>query len=150
MLLARTHPLPSVIYTHQAIHNTLNIELAGQFLLVAPDDMGIVSGSHDKTIRVWSMLNSSILMSPTTSTSPIPPTQTMVPSFPTSLSWQLQADGWTVENHMRLLWIPHDLRDRLLVPPNTLFISTRGSVMLNFEHAAFGESWAECYRPSLV
>ncbi|CAE6415401.1 unnamed protein product [Rhizoctonia solani] len=122
----------------------------------SPDGVHFVSGSEDKVIRVWDVgrewkgvLEGADSIASCAASS----TQNAISSFPFRpqvTSWDIDNDGWVVDNmSRRLLWIPLDIRPILLHPLNTLLLSTRGSIQLDFSNALMGESWVECYTPSM-
>ncbi|CCO36075.1 hypothetical protein BN14_10197 [Rhizoctonia solani AG-1 IB] len=116
----------------------------------SPDGSHIVSCSDDATIRFWDATSCARAIQANTSTSAAAKaSHTPSPnSDSTHDSWLVDDDGWAVDSHnRRLVWVPSDLRDSLLLPPNFLTIPTSGYYELGFEGANVGEKWADCYGP---
>ncbi|CAE6541303.1 unnamed protein product, partial [Rhizoctonia solani] len=102
-----------------------------------PGSASIVSGSHDRAIRIWDISDQS---SASWSTSSV------------YADWKLREDGWVIDpgsSSQLLIWVPHDLHASLMRPRNTLLISKKGFVKLNFDEAYIGSRWAECYVATL-
>ncbi|CAE7208581.1 unnamed protein product [Rhizoctonia solani] len=97
-----------------------------------PDGTCIVSGSQDKTIRVWNIMD--------------PEPSSSAPLL--YANWDLRQDGWVVDSRDSsnlLVWVPHDLHASLIRHRNTLLISRQGDFRLNFDGACMGSKWAHCY-----
>ena len=88
------------------------------------DGIHIVSGSDDETICVWRM-----------------------PRKPNQSLWERTPENWIIsspgEDH--LMWIPKVAR--LIRPFNTLLISNRGVVRVDFDQSMIGDGWVQCYTP---
>lgn len=115
----------------------------------SPDATQLVSASGDKAIRLWNAL-------PTTDdlfkdgvrledfskelADPIKPN--------TTPDWEIDHDGWVRDRQGRLLlWVPPDLRSILLVPHNSILLSSQGLIELEFSDAMIGDMWETCYEP---
>jgi hypothetical protein len=62
--------------------------------------------------------------------------------------WTIDSDGWVHDQDSRLvLWVPPDLRSGLVMPQNTMVMSSQGSIELDFMDARIGDMWQSCYRP---
>ncbi|KAG8762472.1 hypothetical protein FRC12_009018 [Ceratobasidium sp. 428] len=125
----------------------------------SPDGAQVVSGSGDSTIRIWdvpqplgqtgasdssaqSLVHTSDVISDT-ATSEQPNNHLVVQSNP---DWTLDSEGWVVNsNQERLIWIPLQHQGTLLRPPNSVIISRKGSLSLDFESANLGENWVKCF-----
>ncbi|KAG9086655.1 hypothetical protein FS749_003493 [Ceratobasidium sp. UAMH 11750] len=104
------------------------------------DGACIVSGSADGTIRIWDACTAQMTA---------PPLERDSHPVNSLTRWSLSEEGWVLTPELkRLIWVPPHLRDALLYPFNTLMISTRGFVKLDFSRANFGEDWRQCYNPS--
>ncbi|CAE6481290.1 unnamed protein product [Rhizoctonia solani] len=135
-------------------------------VMLSPDGAKFVSGSEDTTLRLWDVPKCQAPTNPpnksdtgveVSSSSPRQPN--MAPSVVDILThsssrghpvgpWVLGDDQWVRDSQSRLLiWVPHDLRDTLVRPHNTLVISSEGSTELDFSGAKIGDSWTECYSP---
>ncbi|CCO34143.1 Vegetative incompatibility protein HET-E-1 [Rhizoctonia solani AG-1 IB] len=116
----------------------------------SPDGSHIVSCSHDATIRFWDATSCTRAIEANISIS-AGAKAGHTPSLngdSTHDLWSVDDDGWAVDSHnRRLVWVPSDLRESLLVPPKSLTISSNGCYELRFEGANVGEKWADCYRP---
>ncbi|KAJ7105155.1 WD40-repeat-containing domain protein [Mycena epipterygia] len=93
----------------------------------SPDGQHIISGSYDRTVRIW--------------TPPEPGT--------TNTEWYVAADGWITSGNQRLFWLRRDLL-RFLHSPQCLVISSDGSVKVELANACFGEKWMNCYDPNVL
>ncbi|EUC53951.1 vegetative incompatibility protein HET-E-1, putative, partial [Rhizoctonia solani AG-3 Rhs1AP] len=95
----------------------------------SPDGTYIASASEDVSIRVWDV-------------------STQLESAPL-IEWVLNNDGWVVdEQSQRLIWVPVDLRNSLLLPRNTALVSRDGYVRLKLNGALIGEARAGCWLDS--
>ncbi|KDN40482.1 hypothetical protein RSAG8_08102, partial [Rhizoctonia solani AG-8 WAC10335] len=102
----------------------------------SPDGESIITGSRDGAIRITSIQHVPVQPAPRPS------------SLSTMSDWKLDVDGWLVDDQRRLLiWVPPDLRDRLILPRVKGILSRKGWLKLDFEEAYLGESWAKCYDP---
>jgi WD40 repeat protein len=134
------------------------------------DGTRIISGSWDRTVRVWDAQNKGrafgLLEGHTDSvySVAVSPDGTCIISGSADfairiwdmfikdsddnnlLDWELRDDGWaTTRDERRLLWVPADLRTGLLRPRNRAVIYRYGSLRLNFDSVMMGERWRECY-----
>lgn len=108
----------------------------------SPDNMHIVSGSDDQTIRLWNVRD--LLRMQGTPDSPQSRHAAPISQPHSPQAWVLREDGWLSDSRSRLLaWVPPDLHTSLLHPCNTLLISTRGYLRLDFGSAVLGESWTD-------
>ena len=92
---------------------------------ISSDGCRIVSGSWDKSVRVWDNLN-------------------------LDASWVVNEDGWILSavELERLVWVPSTICNNILLcPPNILIISPHGSATISFSQCKLGTSWDECYTP---
>ncbi|KAG8740855.1 hypothetical protein FRC12_015856 [Ceratobasidium sp. 428] len=130
----------------------------------SPDGAYIVSASDSKTIRIWSMKLILPMVDVSESDSGQPQ---LVHSLPTiseprilcnlgcriscpHIFWTLgdkAGSGWIYFNHDRLIWVPEDLREVLLLPENTALMSPCGFLELNLDPNKLGEHWHEYFQP---
>ncbi|CEL63638.1 putative WD repeat-containing protein alr3466 OS=Nostoc sp, (strain PCC 7120 / UTEX 2576) GN=alr3466 PE=4 SV=1 [Rhizoctonia solani AG-1 IB] len=111
----------------------------------SPDSSRLLSCSSDRTIRFWEIEK---IQSHTQQKLPQGEAQHPDASNDAEIvsSWELDADGWMVDQWDRKLsWVPPDLRSYLLRPTNGLIISDKGGFKMEFEGASIGQSWTECY-----
>jgi WD40 repeat protein len=130
------------------------------------DGTHIVSGSNDKSVRVWDASTGMELKrlnghtdNVTSVTFSSDSTRIISGSDDGSVRvWDLQYHGlhwmttpqhWIVSlpHHHCLMWVPSEICDVLQYPSNTLMISCAGSVTINFVHSKIDTAWAECYTP---
>ncbi|CAE6496932.1 unnamed protein product [Rhizoctonia solani] len=139
------------------------------------DGRHIVSGSHDKTVRIWDAQTGDSVFGPLRGHTDYvhsvaySPDRTYVASAsddttiriwdtglinhdseayetPGVVEWVLDEDGWVVdEQSQRLIWVPPDLRSSLMSPRNAMLISQNGYVRLDFGGAPIGKEWARCW-----
>ncbi|KAF9073080.1 hypothetical protein BDP27DRAFT_1289578 [Rhodocollybia butyracea] len=120
----------------------------------SPDGRRIVSGSSDKSVRVWDA---------ETLTKPLPP------KFPSMLqtfcshpdqylpylqnpfsSAHLSNEGWIYASNSLLLWIPLHCQQTLLLPPLQLVISNAEIITLDIQNFVHGFNLVTCYhKPTL-
>lgn len=89
----------------------------------SPDSALIAAAASDGTVRVWC------------------PDQLLQGA---QAAWELNEDGWMINalSH-RLVWVPPDLRDKLLAAGEVLRISTQNSFTVTFDGAYLGHSWID-------
>ncbi|KAJ6609705.1 hypothetical protein B0H10DRAFT_2193761 [Mycena sp. CBHHK59/15] len=97
----------------------------------SPDGLKIVSGSEDRTIRVWNTEESS-----------------------SSHEFQILGenptikDGWILNSSSDFVaWVPPWLREGLYLPQNPLVICARGTTHLDMSRFVHGKSWQDCMDP---
>ncbi|KAG2091020.1 uncharacterized protein F5147DRAFT_724096 [Suillus discolor] len=118
-------------------------------IAISPDGKRIVSGSEDKTIRVWDMEFFNQPHSPAVYFSPNPSyalhsASSFLQDSSTPLSVVANEDGWVVGPDGRLLlWIPLNLHPVMYAPGNTLVIHDRAS-QFDLSRLAHGTSWHMC------
>ncbi|KAG8792948.1 hypothetical protein FRC12_004393 [Ceratobasidium sp. 428] len=98
-----------------------------QALAFSPDGELVASGSYDGSIRIWDARPGSILSGEN--------------------EWRLGSKGWVTATNGKdlLLWVPPEFRNDLSRPPNLAVISTKKSLVLDFNGLAKGNYWHECY-----
>ncbi|KAG8734952.1 hypothetical protein FRC10_011165 [Ceratobasidium sp. 414] len=139
----------------------------------SPDGAYIASGSKDKTVRIWDAHTGLSLSQPIRSGvqprnhSIIPPavaryiTRTSrKPNPATAVSrmltteellrrWTFDDQGWVVNvRQERLIWVPPDLREFVLVRPALNRIPLGDHVLLDFRDATLGTEWRDCFDSS--
>ncbi|KAG9087310.1 hypothetical protein FS749_003012 [Ceratobasidium sp. UAMH 11750] len=63
--------------------------------------------------------------------------------------WAIDDQGWVLNYHQeRLIWVPEDLREFVLVPPALLRIPLGDYVLFDFRGAKLGTEWRDCFDPS--
>ena len=85
------------------------------------DGTRIVSGSEDRSVRVWDMLYH-------------------------DQHWVSTPDNWIISfpDSQRLMWIPSEIKQVLCYPPSLLKMSLEASASLNFKYSKVGPEWSEC------
>ncbi|CEL54098.1 putative WD repeat-containing protein alr3466 OS=Nostoc sp, (strain PCC 7120 / UTEX 2576) GN=alr3466 PE=4 SV=1 [Rhizoctonia solani AG-1 IB] len=110
------------------------------------DGKQFASGSADGTIRVWNVpaCEGNSQTKPNDSIA----RQPRVTGDDGGYDWTIDSDGW-IHDHVNrlLLWVPPDLRGGLVMPQNTMVMSSQGCTELDFMDAMIGDMWQSCYRP---
>ena len=117
------------------------------------DGIRIVSGSDDKSVRVWDastgaalhQLNGHIVSNSDVTSIWI------WNEMHHGVLWTSTMDGWIVSlpGQDRLMWIPQGIREVMLHPYNIIIISQEGYAHINFQDCDIGTKWMECYKPLL-
>ncbi|KDN47705.1 hypothetical protein RSAG8_03495, partial [Rhizoctonia solani AG-8 WAC10335] len=97
----------------------------------SPNGTHLVSGSADGTIRVWGIDRLQ-----------------RRPKSGLGIAQRLTEDGWVLDSSSnRLVWIPHDLRDRLSLEGEVFQIASEGSFSLDMASCdtRLGDSWSDIY-----
>ncbi|KAH7338595.1 WD40-repeat-containing domain protein [Rhizoctonia solani] len=95
-------------------------------IALSADGSRIISGSSDRTIRVWH---------------PNQPADTKL-----SGAWRLNNNGWVTADGAALFWVPPDLHDRIPHFPGTLTLGPEGTSAFRTDRwDLLGEGWAKCY-----
>ncbi|KAG2073283.1 hypothetical protein BDR04DRAFT_948155, partial [Suillus decipiens] len=90
----------------------------------SPDGTRIVTGSHDKTVRLERASHDDDS------------------SAPFCLNWD---SGWVVgPKHQLLFWVPHASRNLFLYNPATTLVIPRGGPGLDLSRMAHGQYWKKC------
>ncbi|KAH8828827.1 hypothetical protein DL96DRAFT_1595707 [Flagelloscypha sp. PMI_526] len=118
----------------------------------------IVSGSQDKSVRVWDIGSTNKLRRLTHSVrnvnSTVSANENTLNSdsvFPkrslNQINWAVADDGWIVQlpTMNKIMWLPDTLTAYLYRPANTLIIS-RQKATLDLVGAKFGSNWTLCYQ----
>ncbi|EUC54558.1 WD40-repeat protein (notchless protein), related protein, partial [Rhizoctonia solani AG-3 Rhs1AP] len=141
----------------------------------SPDSTRLVSGSADSTIRIWNVRTGEMLFELlhghkqyilSVAYSPdgnrilscsedrsvrIHDAQgteerALLRSTPDFGDWEMNNDGWLVDDQSRLLvWVPGDLRRALMWPRTEVAVAAWGYVRVKFDKSRMGESWAQSY-----
>ena len=128
----------------------------------SPDGERVVSGSDDKTIRVWDVSNDSVAPlrneghangsltgSPPHHAAATSRAQDVDPDLRRDRSiadWKLHDDGWIKgEGGELLAWVPQGMRDTLCRARNVSVFSCEFSTKLDFLSSPVGEYWAKDY-----
>jgi WD40 repeat protein len=108
----------------------------------SPDGVCIVSGSCDKTVRIWDATGAEV---------------TKMEDHPNSVAFSSDGTlllrhshfwifphGWVVRcgrRHIRLFWYPPELRRTLFFPPCLRLISNKSQTRLEFHEHTLGTDW---------
>ena len=89
----------------------------------------LASGSADDIIRIWDLQKKD---SRNEEASP---------------NWAMDASGW-VKNEKKeiLMWVPPDQRRTVKLPQNTALLNCEYWTNLDFQNAALGNRWQECFK----
>ena len=114
------------------------------------DDIHIVSGSFDKSVRVWSAWTDRMLHQFNchfVSGSDVTSIWIWNKMYHGVL-WTSTMDGWIVSlsGQDRLMWIPQGIREVIHHPYNILIISQEGYAHIDFQDCNVGTKWMECYK----
>jgi WD40 repeat protein len=130
------------------------------------DGAHVASSLYDATIRIWDLYCGPITGdSPNSSVGSVQATPRSslnehIAPFETPLAsgnvandlhstWAIDKTGWVVTRNSKLLiWLPRDLKSVVLHPRNSVVMSRRGSLSLDFSKANIGELWQQCYQPT--
>ncbi|KAF8578344.1 hypothetical protein K439DRAFT_1362445, partial [Ramaria rubella] len=108
----------------------------------SPDGKHIVSGSYDRTVRVWDPMANSIFEDLVKNPLSNPNT-----SLSHSLHISCFHHGWMHGTNSELLfWVPPACRTAFWWPQNTVVIG-KHSTKLDFHNFVHGSSWAQCHTP---
>ncbi|KAG8733654.1 hypothetical protein FRC10_012228, partial [Ceratobasidium sp. 414] len=139
----------------------------------SPDGAYIASGSDDTTVRIWDSQAGQPLFQSIPS-DPHPLSRSLIPSalarYITRTSrkpnpaiassrmlasedllhrWTLDDQGWVVNSRQeRLIWVPEDLQEFLLLPPALSVIPPGDHVILDLRDAKLGTEWRYCFDSS--
>ncbi|KAF8664862.1 hypothetical protein AX14_006690, partial [Amanita brunnescens Koide BX004] len=130
------------------------------------DGTRIVSGSEDKSVRVWDASTGEELKtlyghSDYVRSVAFSSDGTRIVSGSNDMSvrvWHLAYDGphftstpdhWIVSPHDRLMWVPAEICGMLCYPSN-FSIFRAGYATVDFTHSKIGTAWAECHTPPAV
>jgi WD40 repeat protein len=137
----------------------------------SPDGARIVSGSHDRTIRVWNAHDGTLVAGPfeghtdrVTSVQFSPDGTRIVSSshdytirvwdtqavnhINTILDtpWTIRNDGWFLNRHLNLLfWVPAEIRYHFPRLNNIFTIGPQGALHVGYHNMLLGEDWSKCY-----
>ncbi|KAF4618537.1 hypothetical protein D9613_010071 [Agrocybe pediades] len=115
-------------------------------LAVSPDGNSFVSGSWDRSVRVWQLdtLTSpeSLQKTPTIWM----PEDVTVPTISNIATYQ--HDGWVVLDNMRLFWTPPEFREDLCYPYNPITIGPHGTTHIDYSPSKLfiGRMWSKCWK----
>ncbi|KAG8736162.1 POC1 centriolar protein A [Ceratobasidium sp. 414] len=160
--------------TGQPVGQPLNGHTSGVWSVVySPDGAYIASGSNDETVRIWDVQTGQPLSQPIRSRAQ-PRNRSIIPSAlaryitrtsrkpnpATAISrlltteellrrWTFDDEGWVVHARQeRLIWVPEDLQEFVLVPPALNRIPLGDHVILDFRDATLGTEWRDCFDSS--
>jgi WD40 repeat protein len=121
------------------------------------DGTRIVSGSQDKSVRVWDASTGAELKKRDGIYDWIHYTRIVSgsddDSVPVRLAhtdpWHLSSNGciMSVPHHQRLMWVPREIMKILNPPSNLLNITLEPSAKVDFTDCRIGPAWVACYTP---
>ena len=100
----------------------------GSVFSVASNGMQIVSGSFDKSVRVWDVSTIGY----------------------EHFVWNLADNNWIISSQGQdhLMWVPQEVN--LVHGFNNLIISPSGFATVDFHQSMVGVDWVHCYTPSIA
>jgi WD40 repeat protein len=110
----------------------------------------IVSGSDDRTIRIWDAESGNQIGDPLTGHDDI------IRSFDgifrtgdaqTVTNIQLAPDGWLIDtlSGCHLVWVPVPMRSNFFQPHTVVIIGKAGYTKISLFNCWFGSDWKKCY-----
>ncbi|KAG8739561.1 hypothetical protein FRC10_005450 [Ceratobasidium sp. 414] len=160
--------------TGQPVGQPLNGHTSGVLSVAySSDGAYIASGSADDTVGIWDAHTGQYLSQPIRSGAQ-PRNRSIIPSalarYITRISrkpdpataisrmltteellrrWTFDDEGWVVNARQeRLIWVPEDLQEFVLVPPALNRIPLGDHVILDFRDATLGTQWRDCFDSS--
>ena len=129
------------------------------------DNIFILSGSSDKSVRIWNTLTGAALYqlnghSDFVRSVAFSHDDVHIVSGSDDKSvrvwnrmhhgvlWTSTINGWIISlsGEDNLMWMPPGIREIMHHPYNTLIISQKGYAHVNFQDCNLGIKWAECYK----
>ncbi|KAF4609673.1 hypothetical protein D9613_012022 [Agrocybe pediades] len=115
---------------------------------VSPDGSQFVSGSYDKSVRVWQL---DILTSPKLlrNAPTIWMPKDIVAAAPSISDIARYHDGgWVAQDDMHLFWAPPEFREDLCYPYNPITIGPQGTTRINYSLSRLfiGRMWSKCWK----
>ncbi|KAF9541836.1 WD40 repeat-like protein [Agrocybe pediades] len=113
---------------------------------VSPDGSRFISGSYDRSVRVWQL---DILTSPESlqNTPTIwMPEGVIIPTI--SNIAEYQDDGWVALGNTHLFWAPPEFREDLCYPYNPITIGPHGTTRIDYSSSRLfiGRTWSKCWK----
>ncbi|KAJ7861893.1 hypothetical protein B0H13DRAFT_1726283 [Mycena leptocephala] len=176
-LEGHTHWVRSVAFSPDGTRIAVGTPLEGHTdsvcsVAFSPDGTRIVSGSGDKTIRIWNAATGEAVGTPLEGHTDwvysvaFSPDGTQIVSgsgdktiriwnaatgeapLASDINWQTHPafkDGWVCSSSSKhMFWVPLWLRDDFCLPWNSFVITPRGVTKLNLVHFVHGNQWTKC------
>ncbi|KAF9539123.1 WD40 repeat-like protein, partial [Agrocybe pediades] len=112
----------------------------------SPDGSRFVSGSSDKSLRVW-RLDALLQEPPTIWMDRLEDVEVpTILEIPNKVS-RYEADGWVMQDNLHVFWTSPEFREDLCFPYNPITIGPHGSTCIDYSPSKLfiGRMWSKCW-----